>query len=158
MSKKPTPFLWFDHQAEDAAKFYTSVFPNSRITQTARYSEGMPGKAGSVMTVAFELDGQVFTALNGGPHFTHSPAVSFVVDCDNQQEVDYFWDALVAGGAPSQCGWLTDKFGLSWQIVPTVLPSLIAGPDAEGAKRAAGAMMKMVKLDIATLQRAYDGK
>ena len=156
MSKKPTPFLWFDDQAEEAAKFYTSVFPNSRITKTFHYAEGMPKPAGSVMTVEFELDGEKFVALNGGPHYKHTPAISFVIDCDTQDEVDHFWNLLVEGGEPVQCGWLTDRFGVSWQIVPTVLPSLIGGPDPVRAKRAADAMMKMIKLDIPTLQSAYD--
>ncbi len=119
MTTRITPMLWFDNQAEEAANFYVSIFKNSRITNTARYGENMPGPAGSVMVVAFELDGQPFTALNGGPQFKFSEAISFVVDCNGQQELDYYWDKLIAGGgAPQQCGWLKDKYGLSWQVVP----------------------------------------
>lgn len=155
MTHKITPMLWFDHQAEEAAKFYTSIFPNSKITQIARYSEIGPGPAGSVMTIGFELDGQPYTALNGGPIFKFTEAVSFVVHCKSQQEVDHYWDSLLAGGSPSQCGWLKDKFGLSWQIVPDVLIELMQDKDARKAGKVAAAMMKMVKLDIATLQHAY---
>lgn len=156
MTHKITPMLWFDHQAEEAAKFYTSIFPNSKITQIARYSEVGPGPAGSVMTIGFELDGQPYTALNGGPIFKFTEAVSFVVHCKSQQEVDHYWDSLIAGGSPSQCGWLKDKYGLSWQIVPDVLIELMQDKDTRKAGKVAAAMMKMVKLDIATLQKAYD--
>jgi predicted 3-demethylubiquinone-9 3-methyltransferase (glyoxalase superfamily) len=158
MTNKITPMLWFDSQAEEAAKFYTSIFPDSKITQIARYSEVGPGPASSVMTVGFELDGQSYTALNGGPIFKFTEAVSFVVHCKSQQEVDHYWDSLIAGGSPSQCGWLKDKFGLSWQIVPDVLIELMQDKDANKAGRVAAAMMKMVKLDIATLQKAADQK
>jgi len=155
---KISPCLWFDSQAEDAAKFYTAVFENSRITTVSRYAEagrevhGRP--PGSVMTVAFELDGQPFLALNGGPLFRFSEAVSFQVFCDTQDEIDYFWSKLSDGGAESQCGWLKDKFGLSWQVVPSALPQLIAGADAAALERLMTAVMKMRKFDLAELQRA----
>jgi predicted 3-demethylubiquinone-9 3-methyltransferase (glyoxalase superfamily) len=157
MQKKITPWLWFDTQAEDAARFYTSVFGNSRITDTTRYSDASP-RPGQVMTVSFELDGEQFVALNGGPEFTFTEAVSFQVACESQQEVDRFWAALTAdGGEESQCGWLKDKFGLSWQIVPTQLGEILGDPDPERARRAMEAMLKMSKLDIAALRRAADG-
>jgi predicted 3-demethylubiquinone-9 3-methyltransferase (glyoxalase superfamily) len=152
-----TPFLWFDSQAEEAAKFYTAIFPNSKIGKVVRNSEAAPGPTGGVLTVEFWLDGQPFTALNGGPTFQFTEAVSFVVHCETQKEVDYYWEELLAGGTPSQCGWLKDRFGLSWQIVPNVLPELLGSKDAKKAQRATEAMMKMVKLDIETLQQAYDG-
>ena len=157
--QKITPNLWFDTQAEDAARFYVSVFKDSRITSISRYGSDAPGPAGSVMVAAFELDGQSFTALNGGPTFTISEAVSFVVNCETQEEVDYYWEKLSEGGdAQAQmCGWLKDKFGVSWQIVPTALPDYVGGPDPEKAQRAMQAMLKMKKLDIAELKRAYDG-
>ena len=123
--QKITPFLWFDHQAEEAAAFYTSIFPNSKVVKVVRYGEAGPGPAGSVMTVEFQLDGQMFVALNGGPHFKFTEAISFVVNCQTQDEVDAYWEKLCAGGSEVQCGWLKDKFGLSWQIVPTVLPKLL---------------------------------
>ncbi len=154
--QKITPFLWFDHQAEEAATLYTSIFPNSRIVQAVRYGESGPGPAGSVMTVEFQLDGQTFVGLNGGPHFTFSEAVSFVVNCETQQEVDAYYEQLSAGGAESQCGWLKDKFGLSWQIVPTILPRLLSGADPARSRRAMQAMLSMKKLDISVLQQAYD--
>jgi predicted 3-demethylubiquinone-9 3-methyltransferase (glyoxalase superfamily) len=158
---KISPCLWFDSDAEAAAKFYTSVFANSRITSVSRYGEaghevhGRP--AGSVMTVAFEIEGQPFLALNGGPLFTFSEAISFQVFCDSQQEIDYFWNELSAGGSESQCGWLKDKFGLSWQVVPSVLPQMMT--EATGAKieRLMGAVMKMKKFDLAALERAGAG-
>jgi len=153
---KITPFLWFDSQAEEAARFYTSIFPNSRIVSTTRYGEGAPMPKGSVMTVVFELDGQRFIALNGGPLFKFTEAISFSVDCKTQQEVDEYWAKLTAGGQESQCGWLKDKFGLSWQIVPTVLGELLSDPDPKKAKRAMQAMLKMKKLDVAALKRAHD--
>lgn len=162
--QKITPCLWFDDQAEPAAQFYTSVFRNSRITETTRYTEAgreFHGKpAGSVMLVAFELDGQKFTALNGGPIFKLSEAVSFMINCDTAEEVDYFWDKLTDGGDPAaqQCGWLKDRFGLSWQLVPAALPKYINGPDAKGRERAMAALMPMKKLDIDALRRAYEGK
>ena len=154
--QKITPFLWFDHQAEEAAAFYTSIFPNSKIVKVTRYGKAGPGPAGSAMTVAFQLEGQSFVALNGGPHFKFTEAVSFVVNCESQEEVDRYWEKLSAGGAEVQCGWLKDKFGLSWQIVPTILPELVSGPDPEGSGRAMKAMMTMKKIDIGALQRAYD--
>ena len=155
---KISPFLWFDDQAEQAVDLYVSLFPNSRVKKVVRYGSSGPGPAGQVMTVAFELDGMPINALNGGPHFSFTEAVSFVVDCEDQAEVDRYWDALTAdGGKPSQCGWLKDRFGLSWQIVPKVLPELLGDPDPEKARRATAAMMKMVKLDIAELRRAHAG-
>jgi predicted 3-demethylubiquinone-9 3-methyltransferase (glyoxalase superfamily) len=154
---KPTPFLWFDTQAEDAARFYTSVFPNSKIGTVARYGSSGPGPAGSVMTVVFELDGQTFTALNAGPHFKFNEAVSFVVPCKSQSEIDHYWSKLTSdGGAESQCGWLKDKYGLSWQIVPTILPELTKDPVT--GNRVLQALLTMNKLNIAELQRAADGK
>ena len=152
-----TPFLWFDNQAEEAANFYVSTFKNSKILEISRYSEGGPGSAGQVMVVAFELDGERFEALNGGPMFTFSEAISFRVDCAGQAEVDYFWDALSAGGQTSQCGWLKDRYGLSWQVVPEALPRILGNPDPAKAKRATEAMLKMTKLDIATLEAAAEG-
>ena len=158
------PCLWFDNQAEQAVAFYTSIFKNSKIVKTSRYGEA--GKEihrrppGSVMTIAFELDGQAFTALNGGPVFKFNEAVSLQVNCQNQDEVDYFWEKLGAGGDEKarQCGWLKDKFGLSWQIVPTILADLVSDPNSEKSQRAMKAMLQMKKLDIAELKRAYDGK
>jgi len=152
-----TPFLWFDSQAEQAARFYVSVFTNSRIVKTVRYGEAGPGPTGSVMTVAFELNGVPFTALNGGPLFHFSEAISFVVNCQSQSEVDVLWEKLSAGGEPGRCGWLKDKYGLSWQLVPTVLPALLGDPDAAKAQRTMQAMLKMDKLDIAALERAHSG-
>jgi predicted 3-demethylubiquinone-9 3-methyltransferase (glyoxalase superfamily) len=153
-----TPNLWFDRQAEQAAEFYVSIFPNSRILGTTRYPEGAPGPAGEVMTVDFELDGQRFTGINGGPHFTFDEAVSFLVPCADQAEVDRYWDALLeGGGTTSQCGWLKDRFGLSWQVVPDGMDELLADADPERAQRAMQAMLGMVKLDVAALQAAADG-
>ena len=152
--QKITPFLWFDGKAEEAARFYVSVFKNSKILSVSRYGEAGPGTQGSVMTVAFELDGEKFVALNGGPNYAFSPAVSFVVDCETQQEVDHYWERLSEGGEEVQCGWLKDKYGLSWQIVPTVLPELLQDKDPEERKRVMAAMLKMVKLDIEALKRA----
>ena len=154
-----TPCLWFDHQAEDAAKFYTAIFKNSKITQITRYSEAgkeIHGKEpGSVLTVAFELDGQSFTALNGGPHFKFNEAVSFQVMCQTQEEVDYFWDKLSAGGDQNaqQCGWLKDKYGLSWQIVPRILPELIADHTSPKSQRALQAMLGMKKLSSSKFEK-----
>jgi len=162
ITQRIAPCLWFDDQAEDAAKFYTGIFPNSRITAISRYSEAgqeIHHRApGSVMTAEFELDGQRFTGLNGGPLFTFSEAISFQVSCETQDEVDHYWNALSAGGDPAaqQCGWLKDRFGVSWQIVPTVLPELVVGSSA-ASQRAMQAMLRMKKLDIAELRRAYDG-
>ena len=152
---KVKPFLWFADQAEEAARFYTSVFPNSAIGAIARYPAGSPGPAGKVMTVAFQLDGQDFVALNGGPQFQFTEAVSFVVECADQAEIDYYWEKLAAGGGtPAQCGWLKDRFGLSWQIVPAMIDRIFSDPDPKKAERAMQAILKMVKLDIAQLQEA----
>jgi predicted 3-demethylubiquinone-9 3-methyltransferase (glyoxalase superfamily) len=153
--QKITPFLWFDSQAEEAVNFYVSVFAHSRIEAVTRYGDSGPGPKGSVMTVAFELDGQKFTALNGGPYFKFTEAVSFVVHCETQQEVDDFWAKLTEGGQEVQCGWLRDKYGLSWQIVPAVFLEMIKDPDAGRKERVMKAMMKMKKLDIAGLEEAY---
>ena len=149
-----TPFLWFNGQAEEAARFYTSVFPNSKIHSISRYGEDGPGPAGSVMTVDFQLDGQPFTALNGGPEFTFTEAVSFVVHCATQLEVDHYWDKLTAGGKPVQCGWLKDRYGLSWQVVPHALLEMIQDKDAAKVRRVMQAMMQMVKLDLQVLKDA----
>jgi predicted 3-demethylubiquinone-9 3-methyltransferase (glyoxalase superfamily) len=151
----PTPCLWFDTEAGDAATFYTNLFPNSRITNTSYYGEGGPREAGMVLTVEFELDGLRFTALNGGPDFTFNEAVSFQVSCETQEEVDRYWDAFAAGGGqPGPCGWIKDRFGLSWQVIPTALPELLSDPDPERSQRALKAMMSMSKLDIAELRAA----
>jgi predicted 3-demethylubiquinone-9 3-methyltransferase (glyoxalase superfamily) len=154
--QKITPFLWFDQQAEEAAGFYVSIFPNARIVKTVRYGPAGPGPAGSVMTVAFQLDGQSFVALNGGPHFKFTEAISFVVNCQTQDEVDLYWEKLSAGGSEVQCGWLKDQFGLSWQIVPIVLPELLGGPDPARSQRVMKAMLAMKKLSISALQQAHD--
>jgi predicted 3-demethylubiquinone-9 3-methyltransferase (glyoxalase superfamily) len=152
--QKITPFLWFDDNAEEAANFYVALFPNSRILKVARYNAAGPGPAGKVMTVSFELEGREFTALNGGPHFKFSEAISFVVSSETQSEIDRLWSALSAGGKEGQCGWVCDKFGLWWQIVPPILPELLSGGDAARAERVMKAMLEMRKLDIAALQRA----
>jgi predicted 3-demethylubiquinone-9 3-methyltransferase (glyoxalase superfamily) len=154
--QKITPFLWFDHQAEDAAGFYTAIFPNSKIIKVVRYGEAGPGPAGSAMTVEFQLDGQKFVGLNGGPHFKFTEAISFVVNCQTQDEVDHYLEKLSADGAQIQCAWLKDKFGLSWQIVPTVLPELLGDPDPEKSQRVMKAMLKMKKINIRALREAYD--
>jgi predicted 3-demethylubiquinone-9 3-methyltransferase (glyoxalase superfamily) len=154
--QKITPFLWFDHQAEEAAAFYVSIFPNSRIVKVARYGEGSPGPPGSVMTVEFQLEGQSFVALNGGPHFKFTEAISFVVNCQTQDEVDTYWEKLSAGGSDFQCGWLKDKFGLSWQVVPTALSELLSDPDPEKSQRVMKALLTMKKLDVGALQQAFD--
>ena len=151
---KPTPCLWFDTEGEDAARFYTSVFPNSRIIEISRYGDANPGQAGTVMVVRFELDGQPFVALNGGPQFTFSEAVSFQVDCADQAEVDRYWETLSEGGEQGPCGWLKDRYGLSWQVVPTRLTELLANPDAERSQRVMRAMMGMGKIEIAGLEAA----
>ncbi len=156
MAQKISPFLWFDTNAEDAANFYVSVFKNSEILEVSRSGENGPGPAGQAFVVNFKLDGQEFKALNGGPMFKFTEAVSFMIDCADQAEVDYYWDKLTEGGEESQCGWLKDKFGLSWQVVPTQLGDLIGGSDPVRANRAMQAMLKMSKLDIAVLQAAYD--
>ena len=156
--QKITPFLWFDNQAEEAMKFYTSVFENSKIGKVSRYPEGSPGPAGTVMTGTFQIAGQEFIVLNGGPQFKFTEAISFSVSCENQKEVDFFWEKLTAGGEPGQCAWLKDKYGLSWQIVPTALPRLLKDPDPEKSKRVLKAMMQMTRIDIAALERAYEGR
>ncbi len=153
---KITPFLWFDTQAEEAARFYTSVFPNSTIREVTHYGSAGPRPEGMVLTVSFELDGQQFVALNGGPDFSFTEAVSFVVDCETQEEVDRYWSVLSEGGEEGPCGWLKDRFGLSWQIVPTALPRLLSDPDVEKAQRVMAAMLKMGKIEIAELERAAD--
>jgi predicted 3-demethylubiquinone-9 3-methyltransferase (glyoxalase superfamily) len=158
-----SPFLWFAEEAEDAARFYIGIFKNSRITTITRYGtagfETHHRPAGSVMTVAFELDGQSFTALNGGPAFKFNEAISFQVNCATQDEIDYYWEKLSAGGDPKaqQCGWLKDRYGLSWQVVPTMMPELFKDDQSAGAQRAMQALLGMKKLDIAALRRAYDG-
>jgi predicted 3-demethylubiquinone-9 3-methyltransferase (glyoxalase superfamily) len=154
--QKIAPCLWFDGKAEEAMNFYTSIFKNSKVGSVTRYGEAGPGEKGSVMVATFEIEGQEFTALNGGPMFKFSPAISFIVHCGTQEEVDDFWARLLEGGAPQQCGWLTDKFGVSWQIVPTILPEMLQDKDAEKAKRVMQAMLKMVKLDIKLLKQAYE--
>jgi predicted 3-demethylubiquinone-9 3-methyltransferase (glyoxalase superfamily) len=152
--QKITPCLWFDSEGEEAARFYTSVFPNSRIVDIAHYGSAGPRPEGTVMTVSFELDGQRFIALNGGPQFTFSEAVSFQVDCETQKEVDTFWSKLSEGGEEGPCGWLKDRFGLSWQIVPTVLTELLGDPDPEKSQRVMQAMLNMKKIEIDELERA----
>jgi predicted 3-demethylubiquinone-9 3-methyltransferase (glyoxalase superfamily) len=152
------PFLWFDDKAEEAARFYASIFPDSHIDSVSRYGEAGPGAPGSAMTVAFTLRGRPYVALNGGPVFKFNPAVSFVVDCENQAEVDRYWSLLSADSEKGQCGWLTDKYGLSWQIVPVALGRLLGDPDPGRAKRATEAMLKMKKLVIAELEAAADGR
>ena len=157
MSKqKITPFLWFDNQAEEAINFYTSVFKNSKIGKIGRYGDEGPGPKGTVMTASFTLDGQEFVALNGGPAFKFTEAISFVVNCETQEEVDEYWKKLTEGGQEVQCGWLKDKYGLSWQIVPTILPELLTDKDGAKAKRVMHAMMQMVKIDIPALKKAYN--
>jgi predicted 3-demethylubiquinone-9 3-methyltransferase (glyoxalase superfamily) len=154
--QKIGPCLWFDGQAEAAANFYVSVFRNSKITHISHFTEGLPRPAGSVMTVDFVLDGEEFMALNGGPEYKFSPAVSFIVKCDSQQEVDHLWQKLTEGGEEVQCGWLTDKFGVSWQIVPKEFLDMISKGDAAATQRAMTAMMPMKKLDVSVLRRAYE--
>jgi predicted 3-demethylubiquinone-9 3-methyltransferase (glyoxalase superfamily) len=157
--EKITPCLWFDGKAEEAARFYTSVFKKSKMGAITRYGETGPGKKGSVMTVTFEIEGQEFMGLNGGPEFKFSEAISFVVHCKTQKQVDRYWDRLLKGGGkPVQCGWLTDKFGLSWQIVPTILPRMLKDKDPVKTERVMAAVMKMVKLDVKALKKAYKGK
>jgi len=152
-----TPFLWFDTQAEQAAKFYTSIFKNSRILKVARYGEAGPGPKGSVMTAMFQLDGQEFIALNGGPNFKFTEAISLVVNCKTQEEIDEFWERLSVSGQEVQCGWLKDKYGLSWQIVPTILGEMLSDPDPAKSQRVMEAMLQMKKIDIASLKKAYAG-
>ena len=154
--QKITPFLWFDGKAEEAANFYVSVFRNSKVVSVTRYGQAGPGPKGSVMSAVFQLEGQQFYALNGGPQFKFSPAISLFVDCETQQEVDELWERLSAGGKTNRCGWLDDKFGLTWQIIPKILVKLLRDKDAGKANAVMQAMLKMGKLDIAGLQRAYD--
>jgi len=154
---KITPFLWFDNQAEEAMNFYMSLFKNSKIMSVSRYGEGAPVPAGTVMSATFELDGQTIMALNGGPQFKFNEAVSFFVNCENQAEVDGFWNKLVEGGEPGPCGWLKDKFGLSWQIIPKQLGELMGDPDPNKSRRVMEAMLKMSKIDVPALQQAYNG-
>jgi predicted 3-demethylubiquinone-9 3-methyltransferase (glyoxalase superfamily) len=154
--QKITPFLWFDHQAEEAAKFYVSIFPNSKLVKVIRYGAAGPGPAGTAMTVEFQLEGQSFVGLNGGPHFKFTEAISFVVNCQTQDEVDFYWEKLSAGGGQVECGWVKDKFGLSWQIVPTALFELLSSPDPEKSQRVMKAMLSMKKLDIRALKEAYE--
>ena len=155
--QKITPFLWFDDQAEEAADFYTSIFKNSKIGTITRFGEEGSGRPGSVMTVTFQIEGQEFTALNGGPHFDFTPAISFFVNCKTQVEVDELWDKLSEGGEPEQCGWLKDRYGVSWQIVPGILLEMLQDEDAEKARRVTAAMLQMVKIDVEKLKLAYDG-
>jgi predicted 3-demethylubiquinone-9 3-methyltransferase (glyoxalase superfamily) len=157
MQQKITPNLWFDTQAEEAANFYLSVFKNARIVNVARYTEAGPREAGTVMTVEFELDGQRFVGINGGPQFTFDEAVSFQINCEDQDEVDYYWERLTDGGQESQCGWLKDRFGVSWQVVPAGMEEIFNDPDPERARRAMEAMFGMRKLDVAALRAAADG-
>ena len=157
MLQKITPNLWFDREAVEAAEYYTSIFENSRIVSTANYPEGSPGEAGTVMVVEFELEGQRFVGLNGGPQFTFDEAVSFQINCETQEEIDYFWDKLTDGGEEGPCGWCKDRFGLSWQVTPRGMDELFADPDKGRAERAMKAMLEMKKLDIGELQRAADG-
>lgn len=155
---KITPFLWFDDQAEQAVDFYMSVFPNSKISEVARYGEAGPGPAGSVMLIRFELDGNEFLALNGGPdHYNFDESISFVIDCATQDEVNRYWEALTDGGEEIACGWLKDRFGLRWQVVPSELPAILGDPDPQRAQRATQAMLSMKKLDIDAMKRAADG-
>ena len=155
--QKITPFLWFDDQAEEAMNFYVSIFKNSKVGTVSRYGDAGPGPAGSVMVASFELDGMPFTALNGGPHFKFTEAISLYVNCDSQDEVDYFWGKLTAdGGAPSQCGWLKDKFGLSWQIVPSRMDEMLTSGTEDQVARVTQAFLPMKKLDIAALKQAYE--
>jgi predicted 3-demethylubiquinone-9 3-methyltransferase (glyoxalase superfamily) len=156
--QKITPFLWFDDNAEEAVKFYTSVFKNSKVGDISRYGDAGPGPKGSVMVITFELDGQEFMALNGGPQFKFTEAISLVVNCKDQKEVDEYWDKLSEGGQKVQCGWLKDKFGLSWQVVPTILGELMRDKDPAKRERVMKAMLQMVKLDVDGLKRAAEGK
>jgi predicted 3-demethylubiquinone-9 3-methyltransferase (glyoxalase superfamily) len=155
--QKITPFLWFNDQAEEAMKFYVSIFKNSKAGTITRYEDSGPGPKGTVMTATFQLEGQEFIALNGGPKFPFTEAVSFVVNCDTQEEIDEFWEKLSAGGKKGQCGWLKDKFGLSWQVVPAALGEMMKDADAEKSDRVMKAIMQMEKLDIARLKQAFDG-
>jgi predicted 3-demethylubiquinone-9 3-methyltransferase (glyoxalase superfamily) len=155
--QKITPFLWFDNQAEEAMNFYVSIFKNSKVGRVSRCGEAGPGPKGTVMSATFQLEGQEFMALNGGPLFHFTEAISFFVDCKTQQEVDELWEKLCAGGQPGRCGWLKDKFGLSWQIIPSALMELLQDKDPQRSKRAMQAMLQMSKIDIAGLKQAYEG-
>ena len=157
-TQKITPFLWFDNNLEEAINFYTSIFKNSKVRNVRRYEDAGPGMKGTLMTATFELEGQEFYALNGGPQFKFTEAISFFVKCETQEEVDEFWEKLSAGGEKSRCGWLKDKFGLSWQIIPNALGELMGDPDPVKSKRVMTAMLQMGKIDIAALKKAYDGK
>jgi predicted 3-demethylubiquinone-9 3-methyltransferase (glyoxalase superfamily) len=152
------PCLWFDGRAEEAAEFYTSIFKGSKVGRIARYGDAGPGLPGSVMTVTFELEGQEFMGLNGGPQHPFTPAISFVIHCKTQKKIDYYWESLLDGGKAQQCGWLTDRFGVSWQVVPTVLPKLIKDKDPDRAQRVMAAMLQMVKLDVKALKDAARGR
>jgi len=154
--QKITPFLWYDGQAEEAVNFYVSIFKNAKVISFARYGDAGPGPKGSVMTAAFQLEGQDFVALNGGPQYKFTPAISFVVNCETQEEVDELWEKLSAGGRKDRCAWLTDKFGVSWQIVPTILSKLLQDKDPEKVKRVMQAMLQMDKIDISRLKQAYN--
>lgn len=156
--QKITPFLWFDHQAEEAINFYVSIFKNSKIGKVTRYGNAGPGPKGTVMTATFQLEGQEFVALNGGPKYQFTPAISFVVNCETQQEVDELWEKLSVGSQSQQCGWLTDKFGVCWQIVPTALPKYLTDPDPEKVNRVMKAMLQMKKIEIETLKQAYENR
>lgn len=157
--QKITPFLWFDNNAEEAIKLYTSIFKDSKVINESRYGKGGPGPEGMMMSAVFQIEGQQFMVLNGGPMFKFTEAISLFVNCTSQEEIDMYWEKLIAdGGSPSMCGWLKDKYGLSWQIIPSVLSSLIGGKDPAGSQRAMQAMLKMGKLDIKTLQDAYNNK
>ena len=156
--QKVTPFLWFDNQAEEAMSFYVSLFKNSRILSVSRYGEGGPGPRGTVMTATFQLDGQEFMALNGGPHFKFTEAISLFVNCETQEEVDELWEKLSEGGEKSQCGWLKDKYGLSWQIIPTALGEMLGDKDPQKAQNVMQAMLQMTKINIESLRRAYEQK
>jgi predicted 3-demethylubiquinone-9 3-methyltransferase (glyoxalase superfamily) len=157
MKQRITPCLWFDTEAEEAARFYASIFKNSRITAITHYGEGMPMPKGTVMTVRFELDGQEFLALNGGPTFPFTEAISLMVECKDQKEIDFYWDRLLEGGSKAQCGWLKDKYGLSWQVVPQDLDKLLSDKDPAKSSRVLQAVMGMVKLDVSKLEAAYAG-
>ena len=154
--QKITPFLWFNNNAEEAVNFYISIFKNSKIVNISRYGEGGPGPKGTVMSATFELNGQEFMALNGGPHFSFSPAISLFVKCESQQEVDEFWEKLSAGGKKERCGWLTDKYGLSWQIIPNSLGRMLQDKDPEKSKRVMKAMLQMDKINVEALKQAYE--
>ncbi len=154
---KITPFLWFDHEAEQAAEFYVSLFPGSKITGVSRYGDSGPGKAGTVMTVSLELAGQPFTALNGGPMYSFSSATSFVIHCTTAEEVDHYWAHLIEDGTIQMCGWVVDRFGVTWQVVPTALMDMLSDPDPDKVKRVTAVMLQMQKLDLVELERAYNG-